>query len=235
MNAPFLLAVALAAAPIPRPSVQDFVDGAELGNAEHFVAYDSAGKYRSEMIEKKGKTRVTGTWELKDDTVAVKTAGCTGPSCKDLKKDYTAKFQVTAERAMVVRSDAPGALLESGSYYCRLGGCEKRIGVVLVFKDVKPRTKHYLLDYLIDQNRKRDVTVVWLGDRLEGDAGRTRLEYCTRERDLAARGAKAVAEDLAQLKWVGRLEPAASEEKDCLWDVRVVLADDLEVPAKTRP
>ncbi|HEY3445974.1 MAG TPA: hypothetical protein VGK67_06385 [Myxococcales bacterium] len=231
MHASLLFAFALAAA----PTVQDFVDGAEIGDAEHFVAFDTAGRFRSELIEKAGKTRVTGTWSLKGDTATVKASGCTGPSCKDLKKDFTAKVAVTADRAMVVQSDAPGELLKSGSYYCRLGGCEKRIGVVVEGKDAKPRTLNYLLDYLIDQNRKRDVTVVWIGPTRTADAGKTRLEYCTRQTEIALKGALQVAGDLELLKWVGKLEPTASEEKGCLWDVRLVVADDVAVPAKQRP
>ncbi|MGC4122164.1 MAG: hypothetical protein QM765_47810 [Myxococcales bacterium] len=234
MNASHLLAAVLLAA-VPTPTVTDFVDGAEIGNAEHYVAFDSENRYRSELVEKAGKTHVAGTWTLDGDTISVKATGCTGPACKGLKKDYQAKLQVTAERAMVVKSDAPGAMLESGAYYCRLGGCEKRIGVILQGKAVKPRSLHYLLDFLIDQNRKRDVTVVWLGPKLTVDAGPSRIEYCTRQKEFALKGAKLVAEDLAQLPWIGKLEPKASEEKDCLWDVKVVLADEVAVPAKARP
>ena len=231
MHASLLLAIALAA-----PSVEEFIDGSEIGNEAHYVAFDSAGKFRSEMIEKAGKTHLTGSWALEGDTATVKATGCTGPSCKDLKKDFTAKVEVTADRAMVVQSTAPGELLRSGSYYCRMGGCEKRIGVVLVGKDAKARTLNYLLDHLIDQNRKRDMTVVWTGPRLTVDAGKTRIEYCTREKDSALKGAQFVAGDLAALKWMGeRLQPAASPDKDCLWDVRVVVADDVAVPAKQRP
>lgn len=227
MHLPLIALLALAA-----PTVEDFVDGAEIGTAEHSVAFQSEGKYRAETTEKKGKTRLGGAWKLEGDTAAVTVATCGGPGCAELKKDFKATFEVTAERAMTVRSDAPGELLRSGSYYCRMGGCEKRIGVALAGRGAKALTLNYLVDYLIDQNRKRDLTVVWRAPKLTGEAGKTRIEYCTREEALGKKGAKLVAEDLAALPWIGKLEPAASAEKDCLWDVRVFVADDVVPPAR---
>ena len=143
---------------------------------------------------------------LKDDVVSVKLSSCAGPLCKDLKKDYTARIELAAERALLVESTAPGILFESGSYYCHYQGCEKRLGVMLVAKDAKMRTMNYLVDYLIDQNRPRKVTVVWAGKRLAADAGKTRIEYCSRELEKAKKGAQLVADDLAAIPWIGKLE-----------------------------
>jgi hypothetical protein len=231
MLAATLLALALTA----DPNLPDFVDALEIGPADHFVAFDSGGKYRAEQLDaKRAKlAELRGRWTLKDDTVEVKLIGCTGPSCKDLKKDYRAHLELAADRALLIQSNAPGVLLESGAYYCHYQGCEKRIGVVLASKDAKPRTMNYLLDFLIDQNRPRNSTVVWW-KRQPGDAGKTRIEYCTREAEKAKAGAAQVAADLATLPWIGKLEPAASAEAGCLWDVRVVVADDVVPAAKPR-
>ena len=40
MHIPLLVAVALAS-----PTVQDFLDGAEIGTADHYVSLDTSGKY----------------------------------------------------------------------------------------------------------------------------------------------------------------------------------------------
>ncbi len=230
-------------------SVQDFVEGAEVGTAEAYVALESKGRYHAEKVDKaKGNTVLKGTWKMKDigagikengldqklGKVEVKIASCTGPACKDLKKDYTLDVELQAERAMTVRSTPPDSMFPSGSYYCRYQGCEKRSGVELLSKDAKPRTMNYLLDFMIDQNRKRDVTVVWWGKKLTGDAGKTRIEYCPRE-DRGKKTAELVAQDLATLAWLGKLDaPVETAEKDCLWDVRVYVADDTALPEKKR-
>jgi len=223
--------------------VQDFVEGAEVGTAEAYVALESKGKYHAEKVDKaKGNTVLKGSWKFKDAAADAKTAhadikvaSCTGPACKELKKDYALDFELLAERAMTVKSTPPDSMFPSGSYYCRYQGCEKRTGVELLSKDAKPRTMNYLLDSLIDANRKRDVTVVWWGKKLSGDAGKTRIEYCSREPERSKKGAELVAQDLGTLSWLGKLDaPTESAEKDCLWDVRVYVADDALVPEKKR-
>ncbi|MBL8949751.1 MAG: hypothetical protein JNK82_03180 [Myxococcaceae bacterium] len=223
--------------------VQDFVEGAEVGTAEAYVALESKGKYHAEKIDKaKGNTILKGSWKFKEAPsdeknghADVKVATCTGPACKDLKKDYALDFELQAERAMTVRSTPPDSMFPSGSYYCRYQGCEKRTGVELQSKDTKPRTMNYLLDSLIDANRKRDVTVVWWGKKLSEPAGKTRIEYCAREGERGKKGAELVAQDLGTLAWLGKLDaPVESAEKDCLWDVRVFVADDATVPEKRR-
>jgi hypothetical protein len=216
------------------PKLADFVDGAEIGPTDHFIALDSFGKYRAEQLDAKGAKAAVmrGTWSLKEDVVSVKVSSCTGPLCKDLKKDYTARVELAAERALLVESTAPGILFESGSYYCHYQGCEKRLGVTIVGKDVKQRTLNYVVDHLIDQNRPRNITVVWAGRKLTTDAGKSRIEYCTREEEKAKKGAQLVADDLAALPWVGKLETSASAEKGCFWDVKVFLADSVAPPAR---
>jgi hypothetical protein len=225
-------------------SVHDFIEGAEVGTADAYVALESKGKYHAEKIDKAaGKTVLKGTWKLADGTgkdegrlakVDVKIASCTGPACKELKKDYALDIELKAERAMTVKSTAPDPMFPSGSYYCRYQGCEKRTGVELLSKDAKPRTMNYLLDLLIDQNRKRDVTVVWWGRKLQTDAGKSRIEYCPRDTERAKKGAELVASDLATLPWIGKLDITETAEKDCLWDVRVYVGDDVLPPEKKR-
>ena len=223
--------------------VQDFVEGAEVGTAEAYVALESKGKYHAEKVDKAaGKTVLKGSWKMKDSggpdqkvgRVEVKIASCTGAACKDLKKDYALDVELQAERAMTVRSNPPDSMFPSGSYYCRYQGCEKRTGVELLSKDAKARTMSYLVDFMIDQNRKRDVTVVWWGKKLASDAGKTRIEYCPRE-ERGKKGAELVAADLATLSWLGKIDaPIETAEKDCVWDVRVYVADDAALPEKKR-
>lgn len=231
-------------------TVQDFIEGAEVGTAEAYVALESKGRYQAEKVDKAaGKTVLKGTWKMKDTGAGlkengldqklghldVKIASCTGPACKDLKKDYALDVELQAERAMTVKSTPPESMFPSGSYYCRYQGCEKRTGVELLSKDAKPRTMNYLLDFMIDQNRKRDVTVVWWGKKLTSDAGKTRIEYCPRDAERGKKGAELVAADLATLSWVGKLDaPTETADKECLWDVRVYIADDVAVPEKKR-
>src|SRR5215210_2058414 len=96
-------------------SVQDFIEGAEVGTAEAYVALESRGRYHAERTDKaKGNTVLKGTWKMKDTGAGIKENGldqklghcdikiasCTGPACKDLKKDYTLDVELQAERAM---------------------------------------------------------------------------------------------------------------------------------------
>jgi hypothetical protein len=231
-------------------TVQDFIEGAEVGTAEAYVALESKGKYHAEKIDKvKGKTVLKGTWKMKDvgagikegnveqklGKVEVKIGSCTGPACAELKKDYTLDVELLAERAMTVKSTPPDSMFPTGSYYCRYQGCEKRTGVELLAKEAKPRSMNWILDHLIDKNRKRDVTVVWWGKKLQGEAGKTRIEWCSRDGERGKKGAELVAGDLAELAWLGKIEaPVESAEKDCLFDVRVYVADDAVPPEKKR-
>ncbi len=42
-----------------------------------------------------------------------------------------------------------------------------------------------------------------------------------------------MAADLGELGWLGKIDPPTeTADKDCLWDVRVYLADDAAVPEK---
>jgi len=216
------------------PTAQELIDGAEIGNADGYVAFESHGKYHAEKIDKaKGNTVLKGTWGLTDDAVEVKIASCKGPACKELNKPYKATVTAAAERSLLVKAPAD-SMLPSGSYYCHYLGCEKRIGVELLSKNAKANSVGFVLDTLIDKNKGRNSTIVWWGSKLADDVKTTRLEYCTREEARAKKGAEEAAADLSGLAWVGKLEPVASAEKDCLWDVRLVLADGLMPPARVR-
>ena len=225
-----LFAIAAAA-----PNPEDLIDGAEIGNAEGFVAFESHGKYHAEKIDKaKGNTVLRGTWVMKGEVVEARPVTCTGPACKELNKPYKAEVQAVAERGLLVKSIPSDTLFPTGSYYCHYLGCEKRTGVELLSKNAKAGAVNYTLDFLIDKNRKRDVTIVWWGKKLADTLARSSIQDCSREPERAKKGADQVAADLAELPWVGKLEISESPEKDCLWDVRVLLADDLTPPAKTR-
>jgi hypothetical protein len=226
---PLVLALTLNA------SVQDFLEGAEIGDAVGYIALESKGGYHAERADKAaGKTVLAGKWELKDDTLAVKVASCSGPACKQLKINYTAHVEVKAERAITVRSTPADSMFPSGAYYCHYQGCERRAGVELVSKDAKARTLNTLVDFLIDKNRKRDVTVVWWGKKLQADAGASRIEFCALKPEAAKKTAELVAGDLAELSDLGTLPIGPSAEPDCLWDVRVFIADGVTVPGRAR-
>ncbi len=214
------------------PEAQDLIDGAEIGNADGYVAFESRGKYHAEKIDKaKGNTVLKGSWTLADGVVDVKISSCKGAACKELNKPYKANVTAAADRALLVKAPAD-SLFPSGSYYCHYLGCEKRIGVTLVSKNAKASSVGFVLDTLIEKNKGRNTTIVWWGARLAEEVKATRLEYCTREEARAKKGAEDAAADLSGLAWVGKLEPVASTEKDCLWDVRLVLADSLMPPAR---
>ena len=99
---------------------------------------------------------------------------------KDMPSDFfllppsSEKDQAEVRSASVALADFirsyPQSEYPSGSYYCRYQGCEKRTGVELLSKEAKARTMNWLLDFMIDKNRKRDVTVVWWGKKLQTDA-----------------------------------------------------------------
>ena len=224
-----VLTAVLAAA----PAAQDLIDGAEIGSADGYVAFESHGKYSAEKVDKaKGNTVLKGSWTLANDVIEVKIATCKGPACKELNKPYKAEIAAAAERALLIKAIPSEAMLPSGSYYCHYLGCEKRIGVELLSKNAKAKGVNFVLDTLIDVNKGRNVTIVWWGRKLADDVKKGRVEYCPREEDRAKKGAEQVASDLATLPWVGKLDVTASAEKDCLWDVRAFLADDLTPTAK---
>ena len=217
------------------PNVEDLIDGSEIGNADGFVAFESHGKYHAEKVDKaKGNTVLRGAWTLKNDVVEVKIATCKGAACKELNKPYKAEVTAVAERALIVRAIPSDSMLPTGSYYCHYLGCEKRVGVELLTKNAKAKGVNFILDTLIDKNRSRNTTIVWWGRKLADDVKASHIEYCTREEERAKKGAAEVAADLATLPWVGTITPVASAEKDCLWDVRVLLADTLALPEKVR-
>ncbi len=231
-----MLSTVLIAALAAVPNAQDLIDGAEIGNADGYVAFESHGKYHAEKIDKaKGNTVLKGSWKLTQDLVEVKIATCKGPACTELNKPYKAQVSAAAERALLVKAIPADSMLPSGSYYCHYLGCEKRIGVELLSKNAKAMSVNFVLDTLIDKNKGRNSTIVWWGRKLADEVKVSRVEYCGRDEERAKKGAMEAVADLATLTWVGTLAPTPSPEKDCLWDVRVYLADGLTPPARVRP
>lgn len=207
-------------------SVQDHLNGAEIGDATQFVVFRTGGTYYAERKERSGRTKAKGKWTVRGDRLEVKVASCQGPSCASLGKPWSASVAIRAERAMTVKSEEPHAALPSGSYYCARQGCEKRIGVELVSHAQRADVMKGLLEYLIDKNRARDVTVVWIGQERTAPQQGTRVLWCGRENVRAKTGADLVVADLRQLGWVGqpRLVQGPS---DCLYDVRVIVGDEV--------
>ncbi len=161
----------------------------------------------------------------------MKISSCKGPACGDLGKSYQAELQIVAERAMTVKSTWEKGPLSSGSYYCRFQGCEKRTGVAIHTSGARANVMRYLVDFLVDKNRARDVTVVWWGTKLEAPQPRSTLTWCQRDPERGKAGAEMVAKDLAELPWLGTIQPQAGE-KDCAYDVLLVVGDGVQLPAK---
>ncbi len=215
-------------------SVADQLDGTEIGDATQYVAFQSHGKYVAEREDKAGKTSAKGTWAVDGDKLEVKVTSCRGPACKStLGKGYTANLHVVAERAMTVKAAPDDAPLGTGSYYCRYQGCERRSGVQLVSFGAKAVTMKYLVDFLIDKNRSRDVTVVWWGKKAEKSQPVSTIRQCARDPERAKKTAELVTQDLATLTWVGKLKVEPVAEKDCLWDVQVTIGDEVMVPPRS--
>src|SRR5689334_23180226 len=162
-------------------SVQDHLDGTEIGDAKFSIAFESGGKYRAET-EGKDKTNAQGTWVVQGDSVEVKVASCKGPACATMGKSFKADVSLVAERAMLVRAAPPDGPLSSGAYYCHNGGCEKRVGVLLSSHGARAPVMKRLLDHLIDKNVAGggSGTVVWWGKRTPEKVAATELTYCTR-------------------------------------------------------
>ncbi len=197
------------------------------------MAFQSHGKYVAEREDKAGKTVAKGTWLVTGDKLEVKIASCKGPACKtSIGKGYSTDIHLVADRALTAKSSPDDAPFATGSYYCRYQGCEKRTGVQLISYGAKAVTMKYLVDYLIDRNRSRDVTVVWWGKKPDAATPLSAIRYCGREPERAKAGAELIAKDLAELPFVGKVVPKAAEQQDCLWDVQVTIADDAQVPSK---
>jgi hypothetical protein len=223
--------IALSATP------QDFMEGAEIGDATRYVAFETGGKYHAEKNgEQKGqKTVLKGQWSFSgENTMEVKQTSCTGKECKALQHPYKVELTVVAERAMTLKTTPNEAMLPAGSYYCRFQGCEQRIGIELRSKSAPASTMNYVLDFSIDKNRKRDQTVVWWAKKMQTDAGASRIETCGRDPERAKKGAELMQGDLAELPWIGKLEIKDSGETDCLWDVRVTIADNVVAPGRLK-
>ena len=191
MNATILLSLLLAV------SVEEHLDGAEIGDAVQFVSFQSGGKYlASRKDAKAGPSNATGSWKVEGEKLTVKVASCKGPACKKLGQPFSAEIGVVAERAMTVKSSPPDSPLPSGSYYCHFQGCEKRVGVQIVTSGARAAVMKYLVDFLIDKNRTRDVTVVWWGKKLGENQAQSSVTWCKRDGEYAKAGAEGVAKDL---------------------------------------
>jgi hypothetical protein len=217
------------------PTPIELIDNAEIGDATQYIQLRSKGAYEGQLVNKaKGNTIVNGTWKMNGDTVEVKLSGCKGPSCKDAKKDYTAKVTIAAARAMLLQSTAPAPFFQSGSYYCHYLGCEPRTGVEILSKGANLRAMHAVEDHLIGKNRGRDLTVVWIGQRTETDTTKSRVELCGRDLEKAKKGLETLKADLAEAPWFGDITVVEEPAKDCLWDVRLFVRDDLHPPVKSK-
>ncbi|MGV3620434.1 MAG: hypothetical protein ACO1OB_06440 [Archangium sp.] len=223
----------LSLAQLPTPN--DFLENSESGDALQSVQLRSHGVYEGTTIDKaKGNTVTTGKWAITDDTLEVKVTGCRGPLCKEQKKDWSAKVSVVAARAMMLQSTAPKPLLQSGAYYCHYLGCEPRIGTEILSKGANLKSLHAVEDHLIGKNRGRDQTVVWIGQRTDTDTKKTRIETCGRDPEKAAKGLELLKADLADAAWVGEYTVVEEPKKDCTWDVRLFVRDDVTPPVKAR-
>lgn len=217
------------------PTPLDFLDNSESGDALQSVQLRSHGVFEGTSIDKaKGNTVTTGKWTIKDDTLEVKVSACRGPLCKEQKKDWTAKVNVVAARAMTLQSTAPKPLFQSGAYYCHYLGCEPRIGTELLSKGANVKSLHAVEDHLIGHNRGRDATVVWIGQRPDTDTAKSRIELCGRDLEKARKGLELLKNDLADAPWFGEVTVVEEPRKDCLWDVRLFVRDDVQPPMKSK-
>ncbi|MEW5741312.1 MAG: hypothetical protein AB1938_20485 [Myxococcota bacterium] len=224
--APLLPLLALAALPSPA----DFLEGAEIGDATQSLSLRSKGVFEATA----NKTTVTGAWTLKDDVLEVKASGCKGPECKALQKDFRAEVDVVGPRALVLLSTAPAPLLQSGSYYCHYLGCEQRIGVH-ISSQLPRRVLNAVEDALIEQNRGRNATVVWVGQRAEKPSDKTRIEVCGRDAERAKKGLELLLDDVKKtLPWIGEPEVVKTPATNCLWDVQLVVSDKVQLPPKKK-
>lgn len=217
------------------PTASDLLDNAEIGDAVQYISLRSRGAYEGELVDKaKGNTKVQGSWKVEGDTLQVKATSCKGPACKDAKKDYTAKATVAAERALLLETTAPAPFLPSGSYYCHYLGCEQRLGIEVVSNGANVRALHAVLDHLIEKNRGRNTTVVWIGARPTTETKQSRVEVCGRDPVRAQQALDLVKADFAETSWFGEVAVVSEPITGCLWDVRVVVRDDVTPPAPPR-
>ncbi len=218
------------------PSPLDFIDNTEIGDARQYIGLRSRGVYEGHLVDKaRGETVVSGSWKMVNaDTLEVKATGCKGPACKDAKKDYTAKVSVAAARAMTLQSTAPAPFFPSGSYYCHYLGCEPRIGIEVLSKAANLKALHAVEDHLIERNKGRNSTVVWIGPRPEGETTRSRIEICGRDPVKAKAALEELKADLTTAAWFGEVTVVEAPAKDCLWDARLYVRDDVQPPPRAK-
>ena len=239
--------------------VQQQLEGAEIADGPLHLVFNPGGKYSAVKHDKAaGNTTADGTWAVTGDVLEVKVAECKGPACKEIGAGYKADVALVAERALTLRATPPEAPLASGSYYCRYQGCSRRYGVLVTAHDAKPIAVRYLVDFLIEKNRSRDVkthseralagsawvepadddkpseqTVVWqAAEPLADKQAVSKLTWCKRTEARGKKAAEQLAKDVGELPWMGRLIPTASNDTTCLWDVQLVVGDDVKVPPR---
>lgn len=226
-----LLTITLSQLPTP----MDFIDNTEIGDAKQYIGLRSRGVYEGHLVDKvKGETVVKGSWKMNGDTIEVKATGCTGPACKEAKKDYTAKVGVAAARAMTLLSTAPAPFFPSGSYYCHYLGCEPRVGIEVLSKAANLKALHAVEDHLIERNKGRNSTVVWIGPRTDTDTTKSRIEVCGRDPEKSKAALAELKADIALATWFGEVTVVEAPAKDCLWDARLYVRDDVQPPPKSK-
>ncbi|MGA9524829.1 MAG: hypothetical protein WBV82_25445 [Myxococcaceae bacterium] len=206
-------------------SVQEHLEGAEIGDAVWAVSFRTGGRYRAEHSAEKGSTVARGTWRIRGDHLEVKVASCKGVECERVGKGYLATVALPAENAMTVRSEPSDALLPSGSYYCVAQGCEKRLGIE-VTGAASPEFKASVLALLTERDATREKTVAWVDAKDARRETRTRIEICRREPERGRAAAELVVGDLASFHGLQRIAVEAGPT-DCLYDVRLVLGSDV--------
>lgn len=212
-------------------SVQDKLEGAEIGDTVKALTFATDGTYSAENKEKTGKTLAKGTWSVNGTALDVTVTSCKGPSCKAFGASYHADVALVADRAMTVKATPGDGPLTSGSYYCHYQGCEKRTGVEVSTHGASAAAVRGVVDFLIDKNVGHNTTVVWWGAKQQTGQNVTRVSYCRRDEAAAKASATAVAQDLSGLPWLGTVQVEAGPT-DCLYDVSVQVGDTAQAPAK---
>lgn len=173
-------------------SLQDQFEGAEIGDATHAQTFRTDGRYVYEETDPQGavKTEATGKWKVDGNAIDVRITSCKGNGCAALGKGFRADVDLVAERAMLVNSKPSQSPLATGSYYCHYQGCEKRTGIAVVSHGARPNVMRYLVDFLVDKNRSRNVTVVWWAKKADAPQTKTTLTWCKRDEARAKVGAE---------------------------------------------
>ena len=213
-------------------SAQDLMSGAEFGDASTSVSFGTTGQYKVEQGGKAGApTKATGTWKLEGTDMVVTVDSCKGPTCSVSGVSFKASVTQVGERAMIIRASA--GPIATGSYYCKSHGCERRVGVEVAGRALRVPAIKRVVDALIDKNRERDSTVVWWGKPLLTEKQPVSyIESCPRDRERSKKAVEQLKEDLATFEGLLSLETRPAANADCLWDVRLVVGDNVSNTGK---